>query len=498
MKKNLLLLFLLLISTNIRSVVIKPTDQVTCAVRTVYNDGNLAAPDSVRIQVFRNGSELSDNWFNGADAEASVVDGWFIFTDQFQDIDGAGGAGHYLILGRAYDSDSALYTPFIYNFQVGLDANMIAVSGDTAAADSLEEIFNGSGATMNLKQLKIFSTGDDTALYIKGSGDGLGVYAEGGASSKGVQFKGGSNSGGAGLEINGGSNNGTAVLLTGNGSGYDLDADIHGNLSGSVGSVITPVIPADTVATGDTLAVKKDSLIFQGDRSSLSTEIADTLKGRDSSVFDEGYWHKIANRSDSGNVASIQGIYAYNLTLIDSSHNQTVSGVKIAVQNLNQTSLIALGFTKADGSISLNLYADSFLVNAFSPGYVFGNYDTIVVAGDFSDTLLGYQFNPGVPSSPDLCRVYGYLYDLNGQPETGATVTASLPGGVVRYNNSIISPFKISTTTDSVGYFALDLIPSDSLIPSGQLYEFNINRKDGTIFRQKLIVPDSTSWQMSW
>lgn len=494
MKKYLFIILGLFIADLIQGAVLKPTDQITCAVRTIYNDGNLATPDSVRIQVFKNGIELSDGWYNSADAEASVIDGWLFFTDQLQDIDGSGGAGHYLILSRAYDNDSTLYTPYIYNIQVGLDVNIVAISGDSAVADSLEEIYNGGGATMNLNQMNIISSGNNTALYIKGSGGGMGIYAEGGASSKGVQFKGGSSSGGAGFEINGGGNNGTAMLLTGSGTGYDLDADIYG----SIMSVNNAVVPTDTVSSGGTLALKQDSLIYQGNSAELSAEIADSLKNRDSLVFSDGFWHKIANRSDSGNVSASQGIYAYNLTVIDSSNSQTVGGVSVAVQNLNQTALVAYGYTNSNGVITMNIYSDSFLVNIFAPGYIFNAYDTIVVNDNYSDSILGYQFDPGTPSAPNLCRVYGHLYDINGSPQINATVSASLPGGVVRYNGSIISPYKISTVTNSAGYFALDLIPSDSLNPAGQLYEFTISKSDGTILRQRLEVPDFASWQMSW
>jgi len=117
--KNLILA-LLLIAAPIYGVSLKPADQVTCAVKTIYNDGNLAAPDSVRIQVFRNGAELTDDWYNSSDGEASAIDDWLVFTDAIQDIDGAGGDGAYIIIASAYDADSTLYTPFQYSYQVGL------------------------------------------------------------------------------------------------------------------------------------------------------------------------------------------------------------------------------------------------------------------------------------------------------------------------------------------------------------------------------------------
>ena len=35
-------------------------------------------------------------------------------------------------------------------------------------------------------------------------------------------------------------------------------------------------------------------------------EMADTIFGRDSNLYDEGYWHKIASRADSGRSAAVR------------------------------------------------------------------------------------------------------------------------------------------------------------------------------------------------
>jgi hypothetical protein len=56
----------------------------------------------------------------------------------------------------------------------------------------------------------------------------------------------------------------------------------------------------------------------------------------------------------------------------------------------------------------------------------------------------------------------------------------------------------ITILNDTTGYFYLDLIPSDSLTPSDRLYEFTISRGDGTILRHRMLIPDSSSWQLKW
>ncbi len=265
-------------------------------------------------------------------------------------------------------------------------------------------------------------------------------------------------------------------------------------------------------------------------------EMADTIFGRDSNLYDEGYWHKVANRSDSGSVAggsdsasiagwvwntpqsnhiidgtfggyldaeisglgSGSGVYSQTIVAFDSTLEQVIPFVNMAVRNLDQTSLLAVGATGSDGHVSFNLDGGSYLVVASAAGYIFEANADLEVTGNSIDTVYGDQFDPGMPPSPNLCRVYGHLYDLSGAAEQGATVTASLPSGVVRFDGVIVSPSVMMATTDSEGYFCLDLIPTNLLTPAGTLYEFAINRSDGTILRQRVVVPESNDWRLSW
>jgi len=115
-----------------------------------------------------------------------------------------------------------------------------------------------------------------------------------------------------------------------------------------------------------------------------------------------------------------------------------------------------------------------------------------------TDTVFCDQFDPGLPVSPALCRVYGNLWDINGQPEPGVIITASLPNGITRMGSVIITANPVVTTTDSLGCFFIDLIPSNSLEPSGIEYEITFSRPDGGILRERVFIPDLTSWRMAW
>lgn len=210
-----------------------------------------------------------------------------------------------------------------------------------------------------------------------------------------------------------------------------------------------------------------------------------------------GSFGKYLDAEISG-IGSGTGAYSFQIVTYDSSGGQVVPGVSLALRNIDQTALIGTGRTGSNGVSLFNLDADDYAVVATAPGYLFQPFDTVSVTGAGVDTVKGYPFDPGTPASPALCRVWGYLYDVSGTPLTKGEVTASLPAGVGRLGSLVISPFQVSTTSDSTGYFYLDLIPSDSLTPVGSLYEITVVMPGGTLLRKRLSIPDSTDWQLAW
>jgi len=321
---------------------------------------------------------------------------------------------------------------------VNAKANIVSISNDSNAADSLEALVDGeSDFQLKLKQLFV-SNPDGSAIYASSqSSSGHGMYLE---STQGGNGLFAINTGtGSGIKSEAGSaGNGDGLVAIGKGTGYDMHAK-------------------EITALQDSVNVVLDSLNSSG-----------------------------------------AGIYSYKVTLIDTSLSVPIPSVTASLRNLSQTVLIATGRSTVDGELLFNLDLGSYLLVANAPGYIFNAFDTIVVTGAGEDSLFGYSFDPGKPSQPNLCRAYAYIYDINGKPESKAKITASLPGGVARAGQLIVSPFKVSTTSDSLGYFYLDLIPSDSLNPLGQLYEISIAKKDGTIMRQRVTIPTLTNWQISW
>ncbi len=327
--------------------------------------------------------------------------------------------------------------------------NLTQISGDQTAADNLESMLdNTGGQTLRLGR-----------LVVDGSYEGTGAV-----------FIRNTNASGMAMQILGA---GTAVDLTGsNGSGLAVaggqqDIYLHG--------------------TGKLHGAISESLLV--DMSSLNASL-------DNDTTLAGFL-----RADiGGGTGGCAGTGAYQVTVIvvDTSNDQVIPGVDITVRNSDQTALLALGESNSLGTTSFNLDPGSITLIANAPGYCFSSSVTAVITGPTTINISGYHFDPGTPSSPNLCRLYGFLFGINGTPESDATISASLPSGVVRYNALVVSPFTTSTTTDQSGYFALDLIPSDLLTPSGAKYEITITRRDGTILRQRIKIPTSSSWQLDW
>ena len=556
---------------------IRPTDQVTIAARTIYNDGNLAQPDSVRIQVFRNGSELSDAWYDTGDAECNAVDNWLIFTDQLQDIDSAGGNGHYLILGRAYDKDSTLYTPWLYNFDVGMWTAVDLIEDTLQSQDGwvareatvqiIDDSLDSQDGWVARNQyvdtevqeiLDTLKTYDDAGRFQTDVQEILDTlqsqddWVAKEATVSGLNdFDPLSDSVMVDMSVLDsslkGSTAGRALLslaphfgwvssqistsqfkIGGPMTAYSDDffndlqlVFIDGNLPGRA-SKVTDWNSSDSTITVNPFssqpAVYDTFVVAPNLDISASADLPDSVSARIDSIFasvgtfsDTSITAKLGSYSgaagDNNNVkddiAAIStqggGTEAETLLVFDSD-STAIEGVSVTVRNLDQTSTKVPGHrTDSSGKLYLELDPDSFVVALYANNYIQPDLDTIVVStGGGTDTLWMNLFDPGNPPSPDLCRVYGWVYDITGDSLEGVTVTSEIPPEFhpVKYSNVIITPFKKTTKTDSTGYWQIDLFPNSVLSDEDSRYAFIIEYPSGVVFKARVEVPDSTSWQL--
>ncbi len=270
----------------------------------------------------------------------------------------------------------------------------------------------------------------------------------------------------------------------------------------------------------------KESKIDSGAIS--ENKIADTAF--DSAKFSVDYWNAVSNTGGSASVpdsvaARIDSILASlgydastsahdkidNLSLsgggsepetlivMSSPDSTLIEGVSVVVRTLDQSTVKVDGLcTDQNGRRLLELDADSFFVALTHNNYT-QTLDTVAVeSGGGTDTLWMTEFNPGSPSSPDLCRVYGWIYDISGNAVERTTVTAEIPSEFhpVKYNSVIITPFRKTAESDSTGYWYIDLFPNQLLSKTESEYLFSIEYPSGVIFKTETAVPDSSSWQL--
>ncbi len=203
---------------------------------------------------------------------------------------------------------------------------------------------------------------------------------------------------------------------------------------------------------------------------------------------------KIDNLSLSGG-----GTEPETLIVLNADDSTLVQGVRTTLRTIDQTTVKVNGLTTdTNGRLILDLDSDSFYValaaNNFNPGS-----DTLVVAqGGGTDSLWITSFDPGNPASPDLCRVYGWIYDFTGLPLSDVTVNVEIPAeyNPVKYSDVLITPFKKMVQTNSIGYWEIDLFPNSLLSDPLSRYYFTIEYPSGIVYKTKSEVPDLNSWQL--
>jgi hypothetical protein len=434
---------------------VSTSDFVRFPVQCLDSAGLPVSPDSVHLLVWFEGESTANNASHtdrttSAGASSSMIDSvrvgsytHYYFVDQVQDIDNDEGQGLYVGEVVTWDAQIPTYNRFSFSLVADeladiYDSLLVGFEAVAACLDTLHSQDDWVARQTEVANLDGWSPGSDSVLV-----DGSALAATDGAIS--------------------------AVTL---------DSTAANEL------------------TDNTWANEVRSLTESGsglDSSSVARAVWNTPSANHTIA---GTFGRYLDTEVSG-IGAGSGAYATTLVAYDSSTGQTLPGVNLAVRNPSQSSLIASVGTDTDGAAGVNLDAGSYVVTAFAPGYIFNAYDTVAVVGGQTDSIVGYRFDPGEPSVPSLCRVYGYIFSTEGNAEVGVTVSAYLPGGVSQLSGLVISPASVSTTTNEYGYFHLDLMPS-SLMAGSPLYEITIDRPDGTILRKRLAVPQSSLWQLTW
>lgn len=213
-------------------------------------------------------------------------------------------------------------------------------------------------------------------------------------------------------------------------------------------------------------------------------------------------WSEGNSLARLGDVGLGSGTKSLVVYFIDTSGvDDTIPDVLVSLKDAGQTANLAQGRALSPGKITFAVNASTgYVIVPVLVGYVWPITPFTTTAGASPDTLQipGYDFNPGTPASASLCRVYGWVEDLSSTDIAGAEVSARINASPLRYQSVVISPYQRRTTTDSLGYWFLDLYPSSELNPNTTQYEFEIRYTNGAILRRKVTVPNNASWLLTW
>jgi hypothetical protein len=192
------------------------------------------------------------------------------------------------------------------------------------------------------------------------------------------------------------------------------------------------------------------------------------------------------------------GAYPCSVYVFDQSTQTAIPEAMLTLFNSDQTTVIASGRTDGNGRVVLALDAGSFVAYVRALNFIADPAATVisVTAGGANDTLWLQRFDPGAPVAANLCRVYGYVQDLHGRPLAEVVVKATISEKSLTSDGAVISPYTESATTDTLGYWYLDLIPNQLLEPDTTKYDFSIYYPSGTILRRAIAIPDSGSYRL--
>jgi len=183
---------------------------------------------------------------------------------------------------------------------------------------------------------------------------------------------------------------GSGIGIYTKGTAIDFGLGVSGTIENGSGNKVlmdNDFIYADTIAN----RVLEDSSSYKNfDSAQVASAVWNSPQGNHTGA---GTFGKYLD-------AEISGLSGGGLVVVDSGTGQTIPGVSLTLRNLDQSALIAVGTTNILGTAAFNLNAESYIAIASSPGYIFENFDTVIVAGAGIDTVFGCRFDAGTPADP--------------------------------------------------------------------------------------------------
>ena len=122
--------------------------------------------------------------------------------------------------------------------------------------------------------------------------------------------------------------------------------------------------------------------------------------------------------------------------------------------------------------------------------------ESLTVSGDGTHPYVGTLITPSLPVQPDTCVVYGVVIDDGGFPVEGASIFINETD-----NNTFANTQKIvknrQTTSDSDGFWELEIVRSSQLDPADSPYDAIITYPNGFKYETTITVPDQDTVEFS-
>lgn len=165
---------------------------------------------------------------------------------------------------------------------------------------------------------------------------------------------------------------------------------------------------------GDATAANQATIIahledIKGDTFSESTDSLEAIRNRGDAAWITG--------------GGATGSNTVDVTVTDGT--TPIQDVKVEIWNSDESALVTYGTTDADGEVTLTADAGTYRVRMIKGGYSFTTQG-LTVDGNETVAYTGTTRVPAAPESPDVCRLYDYLFLPDGTPPTAMPSRAAV------------------------------------------------------------------------
>lgn len=196
------------------------------------------------------------------------------------------------------------------------------------------------------------------------------------------------------------------------------------------------------------------------------------------------------------------GTGSRSVTIRTRSGGLAVAGQLLTVKNQAGTDLVAYGVTNTSGEIVVMLDDGTYQVRVgASPAFEPLDPVQIVVTGDNTFIIDLTAQEPSPPASPQLCRVYGFVYNAQGVPAAGVEVKFTLKtSGVAEMGSpgtAFLNKAEVTAQTDATGQFFADVLRSSQINPwtggDSVKYQFSCPTVGISV---EITVPDADTYNL--